>query len=400
MALVEAAYMSAREKVKVALADITRGEEKSGSKVNTELIRQTNAQSQAPEERGFFARLFSKPEPLAEARPFDAELFENFSPRAQQVLTLARKEAERFNHHFVGTEHVLLGLIKLGQGVAVNVLQKMGIDLDSVRMEVERQVGTGPDKKAIGNIPYTPRVKRVLALAAKEAKALTHTYVGTEHILLGLRREGDGVAARVLKSLKVDLDMTRQEILKELDPNFQLEERISRWEEPISKADELLSRSEEAILGAEEPILNLNPHAQQALAFARKEADRFNHNFIGTEHLLLALVRLDVSVAVTVLKKQGTSLEAIRKEVEKQIGPELEQKVIGNIPYTPRIKRVLALAAKEAKALNHTYVGTEHILLGLIREGDGVAARVLKDLGVELEKTREEILKELDPDRT
>src|SRR6266568_1532948 len=148
------------------------------------------------------------------------EAMNNFTPRAQQVLALARKEADRFNHNFVGTEHLLLGLIKLGQGVAVNVLQKMGLDLETVRMEVEKQVGTGPDQKMIGNIPYTPRVKKVLALASREAKALNHTYVGTEHILLGLLREGDGVAARVLKNLDVDIEQTRQEILKELDPNF------------------------------------------------------------------------------------------------------------------------------------------------------------------------------------
>src|SRR6478735_1664574 len=144
----------------------------------------------------------------------------NFTPRAQQVLALARKEADRFNHNYVGTEHLLLGLIKLGQGVAVNVLQKMGLDLETVRMEVEKQVGSGPDQKMVGNIPYTPRVKKVLALAGKEAKALNHSYVGTEHILLGLLREGEGVAARVLKSLEIDIERTRNEILKELDPNF------------------------------------------------------------------------------------------------------------------------------------------------------------------------------------
>src|SRR5437762_2696630 len=144
----------------------------------------------------------------------------NFTPRAQQVLQLARKEADRFNHNYVGTEHLLLGLIKLGQGVAVNVLQKMGLDLETVRMEVEKQVGSGPETKMVGNIPYTPRVKKVLALAGKEAKALNHSYVGTEHILLGLLREGEGVAARVLKSLEVDINRTREEIQKELDPNF------------------------------------------------------------------------------------------------------------------------------------------------------------------------------------
>ncbi len=144
----------------------------------------------------------------------------NFTPRAQQVLALARKEADRFNHNYVGTEHLLLGLIKLGQGVAVNVLQKMGLDLETVRMEVEKQVGSGPETKMVGTIPYTPRVKKVLALAGREAKALNHSYVGTEHILLGLLREGEGVAARVLKNLEIDIERTRNEILRELDPNF------------------------------------------------------------------------------------------------------------------------------------------------------------------------------------
>src|SRR6266481_4130538 len=147
-------------------------------------------------------------------------MMNNFTPRAQQVLALARKEADRFNHNYVGTEHLLLGLIKLGQGVAVNVLQKMGLDLERIRMEVEEHVGSNPETNMIGNIPYTPRVKKVMALAGKEAKALNHSYVGTEHILLGLLREGEGVAARVLKSLEVDPARTRNEILKELDPNF------------------------------------------------------------------------------------------------------------------------------------------------------------------------------------
>ncbi len=149
----------------------------------------------------------------------------NFTPRAQQVLALARKEADRFNHSYVGTEHLLLGLIKLGQGVAVNVLERMGLELEAVRMEVEKEVGSGPPQKSPGNIPYTPRVKKVLALANKEAKALNHSYVGTEHLLLGLLREGEGVAARVLKRLDVDIQRTRNEILAEIDPNFSPEDQ-------------------------------------------------------------------------------------------------------------------------------------------------------------------------------
>jgi ATP-dependent Clp protease ATP-binding subunit ClpC len=147
--------------------------------------------------------------------------FSNFTPRAQQVINLARKEADDFNHPYVGTEHLLLGLIALGEGVAVNVLNRLGISLESVRREVENAVGQGPQTKMVGNVPFTPRSKKVLQLAAAEAQALNHTYIGTEHILLGLLREGEGVAAQVMRNLEVDLDTARREILRELDPNFE-----------------------------------------------------------------------------------------------------------------------------------------------------------------------------------
>ncbi len=144
----------------------------------------------------------------------------NLTPRAQQVLQLARKEAEGFNHGYIGTEHILLGLVALGQGVAVNVLRKMGLKLKAIRMEVEKVVGIGPETLTVGNVPYTPRVKKVLTLAESEAQSLEHSYVGTEHILLGLIREGEGVAAHILRNLNVDLKKTRIAIMKELDPDY------------------------------------------------------------------------------------------------------------------------------------------------------------------------------------
>lgn len=118
----------------------------------------------------------------------------NFTPRAQQVLAHARREADRFNHHYIGTEHLLLGLLKLGKGVAVTILENLGVELNAVRQQVEQQIGRGTEPQAEGNIPYTPRVRKVLALANREAQELNHTYVGTEHLLLGLIRDGDGVA--------------------------------------------------------------------------------------------------------------------------------------------------------------------------------------------------------------
>ncbi len=144
----------------------------------------------------------------------------NFTPRAQQVLSLAKKEAKRFGHDYVGTEHLLLGLIKLGQGVAVSVLESMNLDLETVRMEVEKHSGAGGATMQEGDLPFTPRVKKVLQLAAQEARALNYNYIGTEHILLGLLKEGDGVAAKILSNLKVDAEAVRTEVLKNLDPNF------------------------------------------------------------------------------------------------------------------------------------------------------------------------------------
>jgi len=175
--------------------------------------------------------------------------FGNFTPRAQRVIELARREADNFNHPYVGTEHLLLGLIALGEGVAVTVLEKMGVSLESVRLEVEQAVGHGPETKTVGNVPFTPRSKKVLQLAIAEAQGLNHSYVGTEHVLLGLLREGEGVAAQVLRNLDVDLETVRIEVMRELDPNFEAEEGVV----PEAEAE---AGKEVKEAGAKTPALN------------------------------------------------------------------------------------------------------------------------------------------------
>ena len=129
-------------------------------------------------------------------------MFNRFTERARKVIILAKEEARRFNHDYIGTEHILLGLIREGEGVAAAVLQKLDVSLENIRLEIEKLVQPGPTTQIIGDIPFTPRAKKALELAAEEARSLGHNYIGTEHLLLGLIREGEGIASQVLKNTR------------------------------------------------------------------------------------------------------------------------------------------------------------------------------------------------------
>ena len=140
-------------------------------------------------------------------------MFERFTERARRVVVLAQEEARMLNHNYIGTEHILLGLIREGSGVAAKALESLGISLEAVRQQVKEIIGRGQQSPS-GHIPFTPRAKKVLELSLREAQALGHNYIGTEHILLGLIREGSGVAAQVLVKLGADLNRTRQQVVQ------------------------------------------------------------------------------------------------------------------------------------------------------------------------------------------
>jgi len=141
-------------------------------------------------------------------------MFNRFTERARKVIILAKEEARRFNHDYIGTEHILLGLVREGEGVAAAVLQKMGVSLENIRLEIEKLVQPGPTTQIIGDIPFTPRAKKALELSAEEARSLGHNYIGTEHLLLGLIREGEGIASQVLLNLGMDLNTVRNEVME------------------------------------------------------------------------------------------------------------------------------------------------------------------------------------------
>jgi len=151
-------------------------------------------------------------------------MFERFTDRARKVMALANQEAQRFNHEYIGTEHILLGLVKEGSGVGANVLKNLDVDLRKVRLEVEKLVKSGPDMVTMGKLPQTPRAKKVIEYAIEEARNLNHNYVGTEHLLLGLLREHDGVAAQVLMNLGLKLEEVREEVLNLLGAGTETEE--------------------------------------------------------------------------------------------------------------------------------------------------------------------------------
>ena len=175
-------------------------------------------------------------------------MYERFTDRARKVMQLANQEAQRFNHEYIGTEHILLGLCKEGSGIAANVLKNLDVDLRKIRLEIEKIVQSGPDMVIIGKLPQTPRAKKVIEYSIEEARKLNHNYVGTEHILLGLCREEEGVARHVLDNLIEGGRETAYEdvyyLLGEDRPNLLLSKQM---EEAIAKLDPVEQAIKEAI---------------------------------------------------------------------------------------------------------------------------------------------------------
>ena len=170
-------------------------------------------------------------------------MFDKFTNRAKQVVKLAKKEAQRLNHTYLGTEHLLLGLLKLGQGIAVNVLRNCGLDYERVLAEVEKVVGIGPELQVYGDPTLTGKMKKIFDYAGEEASKLSHNYVGTEHLLLALLRGIDGVAAQIFANLSLDLKDVQREVLKELETfNLQLPQMGMPMNHGFSKQEKVMSQ--------------------------------------------------------------------------------------------------------------------------------------------------------------
>jgi ATP-dependent Clp protease ATP-binding subunit ClpA len=266
-------------------------------------------------------------------------------------------------------------------------MDSLGVDLSQVRRGVESIIGRGANTMPPSEITLAPQTKQVINYAIEESRKLGHSHVGTEHLLLGIVRQGESTAAKVLASLGVELEKVRNQVIVELGQRGPA--ATERGSPPPTEP------SGSAFGGFSGPFERFNDRAKRVLAFAQDEAIRFKHNYIGTEHLLLGLVREGESVAANVLNSLGVELSKVRTAVEFIIGPGDAANMPSSpseITISPRTKKVIELAIDEARKLNHRHIGPEHLLLGLVREGQGIASGVIESLGVTLEKVRQQVL--------
>ncbi|BAE81424.1 ATP-dependent Clp endopeptidase ATP-binding chain B [Chlamydia felis Fe/C-56] len=266
-------------------------------------------------------------------------MFEKFTNRAKQVIKLAKKEAQRLNHNYLGTEHILLGLLKLGQGVAVNVLRNLGVDFDTAKQEVERLIGYGPEIQVYGDPALTGRVKKSFESANEEAGVLEHNYVGTEHLLLGILNQADGVALQVLENLHIDPREVRKEILKELETfNLQLPPSSSSSNPRGNSSSSSKSSSLGHTLGGEknDKLSALKAYGYDLTEmFRESKLDPVIGRSTEVERLILILCRRRKNNPV-LIGEAGVGKTAI---VEG-----LAQKIISNeVPDTLRKKRLITL---------------------------------------------------------
>ena len=323
-------------------------------------------------------------------------MFERFTERSRKVMVLAQEESGRLRHGYIGMEHLLLGLLREGEGVAAQALTATGVTLDGAREQVESIVGYG-EKETGGQVPFTQGSKGALEASLKESMGLGHNYIGTEHLLLGLLRGPEDLAARMLSNLGADPEAVRREVVGRLGEASRPQTRggpgrLERTREVFRRA---FGRS--SLEGGHPTYERLTERARKIVVLAQGEAHRFNHDYIGTEHLLLGLIREREGVGARVLGELGLDLDEARERVESIVGY-VEEATGARAPLTPRCKKVLQLAEREALQLGDDYVSSEHILLGLVRESEGVAARVLSDLDVASEDVRREVVRRI-PDR-
>lgn len=313
-----------------------------------------------------------------------------YEPSLKQTLMLARKEADRFHHNYIGTGHFLLGLIELKHPISIHALRRMGLSLDAVSAAVEQQMIDNPKPEPKGDIGYTQKVEKLFTLAQEVAKTLRHNFLGVDHIILSLLKEGDGTAAQALLSLDLDFDLFRKEILSDLRPSVS-------DPKPSPKLWRDLLLPEEQIQSQERSELPITSRARRVEILANRAVKFFQQEHVLAEHLLLGIIDLRRCAAIRVLRKMNVDPYAIRSTVEQELMDCPKSKSSSSLQCPPPVQIIFNLAGREVRCLNHLYIGTGHILLGILRKDSGIAARTLKSHGMELNRARFEVCTEMNP---
>jgi len=254
-----------------------------------------------------------------------------------------------------------------------------------VRSAIELTVGRGDSTKSPSEITLAPQVKSVINLAIDEARKLGHSHVGTEHLLLGIVRESESTAAKVLGSFGVSLEAVRHNVIATLGQPHR--EVGASAPAPISR-----ETTRNYFAG---PFDRFSDRAKRVLALAQDEAMRFNHNYIGTEHILIGLIREEEGVAARALRTLGVELDKARTALGFFVGRGDAATAPSEITLSPRTKKIIELAIDEARRLGNRGVGTEHLLLGLAREGEGIASGILESLGITMNNVRRAVMETL-----
>ena len=302
-------------------------------------------------------------------RAYAARVFERFTDRARRAVVLAQEEARLLDHNYLGTEHLLLGLIHEAEGVAATALEDLGVTLEAARREVEDLIGRGEGSPP-GDVPVTPRTTKVFESAFQEGLDLGHNYIGTEHLLLGLLGETEGVAAQILETLGVGLDRARAAVLARL-----LKELQERTGQVAAAADSPEPWSHEAMHHEAPGIADqegFSAEGRHLLVHAHIAAHRLGHEGLAPEHLMLAMFDIATGPVHEALGDFGVSLGEVRERIM--------QAASAPSASTTEAEGVLAQAKKEARARGRSEAGPGHVLLALVADPEGIPKRVLVEL--------------------
>ena len=312
------------------------------------------------------------------ARSTKDEPFDCFTEGANRVMQLAKQSAQQLNHEYVGTEHILAGLVING-GLVGKLFENVDVDLSKVQRQADTLVQAGPEMVTMGRLPRTPRARSVVESAIEEARSLEQKYIGPEHLLLGLLREQEGLATQVLLNLGVPLAELREEAV-----NLIARERNARRQ-------------------------RLTERARSVMRLAHRAAQRLNHDKVAPEHILLGLVEegggvaanehfllgvveVGGGVAASVLVNLDVDLRNILDGIDKLVPSGSESVAIDHLPVSSSAQMVIEYAIEESRGLDHNYVGTEHLLMGLMCDSNEIPAKVLNQIGLTLDEIRSELL--------